>query len=256
MDRGAWWATVHTITESRTWLKNWACTRAYTHTHTHTHTLQVGINALPDKSRSGFTHSNTYRGQDLVERIWQQKWVGTAVNLPPSFPMKLLTWGETHLEEITNEQHFHSSSAQLPLPSTTQLESLLSRRILTQEREMCRDVTKKCQAGEDKRGQIYRSLEARHQVLNLPWAKHSARYHQQLLSKFFLSEFFLKEILIRSHYNLSFCVLLRSDQIKLVALMSRITAREKELCWDMQGTPIWTLLAFQGQVLCLVLLLN
>ena len=162
----------------------------HTHTHTHTHTLRVGINALPDKARSGFTHSNTYRGQDLVERIWQQRWVGTAVNLPPSFPMKLLTWGETHLEEITNEQHFHSSSAQLPLPSTTQLESLLLRRILTQEREMCRDVTKKCQAGEGKRGQIYRSLEARHQVLNLPRAKHSARYHQQLLSKFFLSEFF------------------------------------------------------------------
>ena len=95
-----------------------------------------------------------------------------------------------------------------------------------------------CSSVNTPQGQIYRSLEARHQVLNLPWAKHSARYHQQLLSKFFLSEFFLKEILIRSHYNLSFCVLLRSDQIKLVALMSRITAREKELCWDMQGTPI------------------
>jgi len=30
MDRGAWWATVHGVTKSRTWLS--------THTHTHTHT--------------------------------------------------------------------------------------------------------------------------------------------------------------------------------------------------------------------------
>ena len=34
MDRGAWWATVHTVTKSRTWLSDWT----HTHTHTHTHT--------------------------------------------------------------------------------------------------------------------------------------------------------------------------------------------------------------------------
>ena len=32
MDRGAWWATVHRVTKSRTWLSD------LTHTHTHTHT--------------------------------------------------------------------------------------------------------------------------------------------------------------------------------------------------------------------------
>lgn len=46
----------------------------------------------------------------------------------------------------------------------------------------------KYQAGEGELGQIYRSLEARLQVLNLPRAKHSARYQQQFLSKFFLNE--------------------------------------------------------------------
>ena len=33
MDRGAWWATVHGITKSRTRLNS-----SHTHTHTHTHT--------------------------------------------------------------------------------------------------------------------------------------------------------------------------------------------------------------------------
>ena len=38
MDRGAWWATVHSITKSWTWLKL-GCT--HTHTHTHPHTNHV-----------------------------------------------------------------------------------------------------------------------------------------------------------------------------------------------------------------------
>ena len=39
MDRRAWWATVHRVSKSRTWLK-WlnACVRSHSHTHTHTHT--------------------------------------------------------------------------------------------------------------------------------------------------------------------------------------------------------------------------
>ena len=34
MDRGAWWATVHGVAKSQTWLSD----QAHTHTHTHTHT--------------------------------------------------------------------------------------------------------------------------------------------------------------------------------------------------------------------------
>ena len=47
MDRGAWWATVHGVTKSWTWLSDWvhahACTRVRTHTHTHTHTTRLQV---------------------------------------------------------------------------------------------------------------------------------------------------------------------------------------------------------------------
>ena len=35
MDRGAWWATVHGVAKSQTWLSNWEheCVHAHTHTH-------------------------------------------------------------------------------------------------------------------------------------------------------------------------------------------------------------------------------
>ena len=33
MDRGTWWATVHEVSKTQTWLSNWA----YTHTHTHSY---------------------------------------------------------------------------------------------------------------------------------------------------------------------------------------------------------------------------
>ena len=36
MDRGAWWATVHGVAKSQTWLND---THTHTHTHTHAHTL-------------------------------------------------------------------------------------------------------------------------------------------------------------------------------------------------------------------------
>ena len=38
MDRGAWWAIVHGVTKSQTWLNK---SHSHTHTHTHTHTGQV-----------------------------------------------------------------------------------------------------------------------------------------------------------------------------------------------------------------------
>ena len=34
MDRGAWWATVHGVTKSQTWLSLCVCARTHTHTHT------------------------------------------------------------------------------------------------------------------------------------------------------------------------------------------------------------------------------
>ena len=44
MDSGAWWATVHTVTKSRTRLKQLSMAQ-HTHTHTHTH-MFVSISML------------------------------------------------------------------------------------------------------------------------------------------------------------------------------------------------------------------
>ena len=41
MDRGAWWATVHWVPQSWTWLKRLS---THTHTHTHTHIQCVHVN--------------------------------------------------------------------------------------------------------------------------------------------------------------------------------------------------------------------
>ena len=41
MDRGAWWATVHGVTQSQTWLKRLSI-HAHTHTHMHTGLSSVG----------------------------------------------------------------------------------------------------------------------------------------------------------------------------------------------------------------------
>ena len=40
INRGAWWAIVHGVAKSQTWLSAHVCTHTptYTHTHTHTHT--------------------------------------------------------------------------------------------------------------------------------------------------------------------------------------------------------------------------
>ena len=40
-DRGAWLATVHGVTKSRTRLSVHVCTHTHTHTHTHSETLQM-----------------------------------------------------------------------------------------------------------------------------------------------------------------------------------------------------------------------
>ena len=45
MDRGAWWATVHVVMKSQTWLSDWACTHTHTHTHTHTPPVACGSDA-------------------------------------------------------------------------------------------------------------------------------------------------------------------------------------------------------------------
>ena len=43
MNRGAWRATVHGVTNSRTWLSDF-----HTHTHTHTQPAQVSVNRLQE----------------------------------------------------------------------------------------------------------------------------------------------------------------------------------------------------------------
>ena len=45
MDGGAWWATVHGVSKSRTWLKQLG-----THTHTHTHFV---LGALQSEVQNG-----------------------------------------------------------------------------------------------------------------------------------------------------------------------------------------------------------
>ena len=37
LGRGTWWATVHGITKSQTWLSDWMHRHRHTHTHTHIH---------------------------------------------------------------------------------------------------------------------------------------------------------------------------------------------------------------------------
>ena len=39
MDRGVWWATVHKVAKSHTWLSYCMCVCAWAHTHTHTNIL-------------------------------------------------------------------------------------------------------------------------------------------------------------------------------------------------------------------------
>ena len=43
---GAWWATVHGVKKSWTWLNHWACACARAHTHTHTQNNFLGISTL------------------------------------------------------------------------------------------------------------------------------------------------------------------------------------------------------------------
>ena len=45
MDRGAWWATVYGITQSRTQLSDQRA-RARAHTHTHTHTQYIALELI------------------------------------------------------------------------------------------------------------------------------------------------------------------------------------------------------------------
>ena len=69
MDRGTWWATVHGITKSQTWLTDWA----HTHTHTYTHTLKrqcllcsLGIQSSLYENKPGLY----YWMKDSLELQW------------------------------------------------------------------------------------------------------------------------------------------------------------------------------------------
>ena len=47
MDRGAWWAIVHRVAKSQTWLS----THTHTHTHVHTHTSDPEFSAFTTQDR-------------------------------------------------------------------------------------------------------------------------------------------------------------------------------------------------------------
>ena len=51
MDRGAWWATVHGVAKSRTWLSD---SHTHTYTHTHTHITVIILNLAKVKCSISF----------------------------------------------------------------------------------------------------------------------------------------------------------------------------------------------------------
>ena len=65
MDRGAWWATVHGVAKSWTWLSNWVCT--------HTPTLRT------PKGPKKVMHIHDVLLGDMIEDHFQAKIVGRTI---------------------------------------------------------------------------------------------------------------------------------------------------------------------------------
>ena len=61
MDRGAWWATVHGVSKSQTWLKQLNTpTHTHTHTHAHTHTHKQRTRGLAKSQTWLGAHTHTH----------------------------------------------------------------------------------------------------------------------------------------------------------------------------------------------------
>ena len=60
MNRGAWRATVHGVTNSRTWLSDF-----HTHTHTHTQPAQVSVNRLQES----YLQLNSFECAILLSKV-------------------------------------------------------------------------------------------------------------------------------------------------------------------------------------------
>ena len=74
INNGAWWATVHGVTKSQTWLS------AHTHTHTHTHTHMHTFLVANEKSNSNLDAKkivgkiSSRINKNLDNKAWKKGW--------------------------------------------------------------------------------------------------------------------------------------------------------------------------------------
>ena len=105
-DREAWWAIVHGVAKSHTWLSDLG--HRHTHTHIHTHTRDICCCSDPmDWSMSGFTvlHHRLELAQTHVH------WVGDVIQ--PSRPLSSLSPPAFNLSQHQGLFQWVSSSHQV-----------------------------------------------------------------------------------------------------------------------------------------------
>ena len=96
-DREVWWAAVHGVTKSQTWLSNWTMTNPnrkeflksiHTHTHTHTYTLQHQQNNILYTLYNSILHFSWKQMRDSRDLPY---WQGSPVG--PLFSWSFQRWG-------------------------------------------------------------------------------------------------------------------------------------------------------------------
>ena len=105
MDRGAWWATVHGVAKSQTWLSD----QAHTHTHTHTHThsgsgLYLPILGLSNLPKLPFNCSTSVWLLQLLLRASVTPWI-------------LLFFQISRWSLLCNSSSLMSPSKDIPFPT-------------------------------------------------------------------------------------------------------------------------------------------
>ena len=90
-DRGAWWATVHGVSKSQTWLKQ-LNTPTHTHTHTRTH-----------------THTQTNKEPGGSQRV-RHDWVHTHTHTPPCIYMCVYIYTYIYIERERERENFCSDN--------------------------------------------------------------------------------------------------------------------------------------------------